>query len=155
MAKVTLKSFEEFIVPEEKARALADLLEQKKNEENQGGLPLSAWPITIEHQDGLWCGSLSNIGPISLSEKQRVHKHNFKSEEDLLRFHKEYGYGAFEAYNLKGYGMVDVKTQFLIKSSQAKLDGGNLIMLNSPHKEQWNDLWSIYESKLDPFYELS
>ncbi len=153
MAKITLKSFEELIVPEDKAKAVSALIEEKKNEENRGGMPLSAWPVTIEHQDGLWCGSLANISTVSMSEKQRTHKYTFKNEEDLRRFHKEYGYGAFNNYNLKGYGLVDVITQFLIKTGQAKIDG-NLVMLNSPHREQWNDLWSIYQSKLDPFNEL-
>ena len=154
MAKIVTKGFEEFIVPEDKARALAELMDEKKKAENSGGLPLSAWPITIEHADGLWCGSLSNIGPISLSEKQRVRKFFFKNEADLQRFHQEYGYSAFKNYNLHSYGMVDVMTQFLIKTSQAKIEDGNLVILNSPHKEQWGDLWYDYQSNLDEFNEL-
>lgn len=154
MAKITLKSFDEFIVQEEKAKLLLELLEEKKLGENSGGLSLSSWPITIEHQDGLWCGSLANISQISLSEKYKTHQYKFKSEEDLLKFHKEYGYGAFSNYHLQGYGVVDVQTQFLIKAGLSKIVNNNIIMLSSPNEEKWKDLWSIYLSRLDPFYEL-
>ena len=154
MAKITLKSFEEFIVPETKAREIYEHLEEKRQEENNGGLPLSAWPITIEHQDGMWVGNLSNLGPISMSDKVRKYKHTFQSEEDIQRFHRDYGYGAFQTINQKGYGLLDVQTQFLIKTGQARIEGSQLVMLNAPHKEKWNDLWSIYQSKLDQFYEI-
>ena len=155
MAKITLRNFEELIVSEEKARALSLELQQRKEEMNAGGLQLSFFPITIDHVDGMWFGSLQDIGPISRSEKSKEIKHNFKSEEDLKRFHNEYGYGVFHNYNLPGYGMVDIRTQFLIKTNQAKFDGNKLIILNSPHKEKWNDLWFVYQSKLDEFNELT
>lgn len=156
MAKVTLKSYEELIVPEETARAIFELLEEKKKEENAGGLPISAWPVTITHEDGMWIGSLANIGQVSLTDKVVVHKHTFKSKEDLERFHKEYGYGAFEPYYQPGYGLVDVKTQFLIKIKQFEVRDNRVTALKLPKEaqEKWMDLWSIYETKLDPFNEL-
>lgn len=151
MAKITLRSYEELLVPEEKAQALSALIEERRDDP----LGLNAWPITIEHEDGLWVGTLAHIGQISMSEKQKVHKHNFKTEEDITRFHNGYGYGKFESLYQKGYGLVDVKTQFLISTGLASIQGDTLKMLNSPHKEKWMDLWSIYEEHLDPFNELS
>lgn len=156
MAKITLKSYEELIVPEERARAVFDLLEEKKNQDNSGGLPLSAWPITIDHEDGMWIGNLSNIGQISLSNNYKILRHTFKSRDDLERFHNEYGYGAFESYHQPGYGLVDVKTQFLIKIKQFELRENKLVALrlSKEMQEKWMDLWSVYETKLDSFNEL-
>lgn len=156
MAKISLKSFEELIVTEEKALAVLEEINTKKQEENGGGLPLSAWPITIEHQDGLWCGSLAHIGPISLSEKQKTIKYTFKDDEDLKRFHNEYGYGFFEQYHKPSYGLVDVRTQFLIKTNQAEFKGDNLIIkkINKDAQEKWSDLWRVYESRLDQFNDI-
>lgn len=156
MAKITLKSYEELIVREDSARLVFEMREEKKKEENSGGLPLSAWPITIEHEDGLWIGNLSNIGQISLSEKTKGYKYTFKSKEDLERFHNEYGYGAFEEYFQPHYGLVDIKTQFLIKIKQVELRGDNLIALkmNKEAQEKWMELWQQYENNLDGFNEL-
>lgn len=145
MAKINLKSFEELIVTEEKAHKVAELLENR-NELNL--------PISIEHEGGIWIGAVSNIATISMADKKRVTEHTFSSREDLERFHKEYGYGVFHSYNLPGYGMVDVQTQFLLKSKQAKIDGNKLVMLNNPNSKKWQDLWYVYQSNLDPFDEL-
>jgi len=145
MAKIVLRSFEELIVSEEKAKKVAELLENK-NELNL--------PISIEHEGGVWIGAVSNIATISLSDKVKTVEHTFSSEEDLKRFHNEYGYGVFHSYYHQGYGMVDVQTQFLIKSKQAKIDGNRLVMLRNPNSKKWQDLWYVYQSKLNSFDEL-
>lgn len=147
MAKICLKSFEELIVPEEKAKKVAEMMENK-NELNL--------PISIEHEGGIWIGAVSNIATISLSNKSGVREveHTFRSEEDLKKFHNEWGYGVFHSYHLPGYGMVDVQTQFLINSKQAKIEGNRLVMLKNPNSQKWQDLWYVYKSKLNNFDEL-
>lgn len=152
MAKIILPSFDELILPEDRAKAIYySVQETKKSDIN-----LSMFPITITHNDGMWVGSMADLDKAKflLENKQRVLKHKFKSEEDLKRFHNEYGYGCFKNYTIPGYGLVDIQTQFLIKTNQAKLENNILLMLNHPHKEKWMDLWEDYKSKLDIFDEL-
>lgn len=156
MAKVSLKSYEELVVSEQTAQNILVLLEEKKNEENSGGLPLSAWPLTIDHDGGMWFGNLSNISQIHLSNQQKTRKYDFKNREDVERFHNDFGYGAFTEEVVPGYGLLDVKTKFLIKTNQAELRDSRLVLLkvDKDVAEKWSDLWFSYEQKLDPFFEL-
>lgn len=155
MAKITTKSFDELIVVEETAKAIYDYLEEQRELEKNGGMALNAIPITIDHKDGIWIGALSNVGQISLTEKTKVHKHTFKSEETLRDFHQKYGYGGNTSKREPGYGLVDVQTQFLINTEQAKITDGRLVMIPCDKKEYWDDLWSIYKSRLDVFDDLT
>lgn len=153
MAKITLRNFEELLVSEERANQLQQLVAEKKLQ----GVQLNIFPVTIETTDKtLWCGSLADIGPITLNTKVvKTHKHNFQSREDLIRFHNDYGYGGLTPEFKPGYGLVDVQTQFLIKTKQFKLEN-QLIKLNLPEDvvEKWQDLWYYYTQSLDEFNEL-
>lgn len=156
MAKIITKGFEELLVTEEKAQALYEFLEEKKDEKE--GLGLSAYPVTIETTDGgLWIGNLSNIGQIFINEKTKVRKNDFKSDETLRDFHQKYGYGGNQSRYEPGYGLLDVQTQFLIGTGQARIEGRNLIRIpiSKEKQEYWDDLWYVYTNeKLDPFGEL-
>lgn len=155
MAKITLKNFDELAVSEERAQAIYEFLEEKRAEEKDGGLPLNMFPITIETLDnGLWVGNLGNIGQISIQEKKKTYKHTFKSEETLVEFHNKYGYGGNTDKFEPGFGLLDVQTQFLIGTGQAKIEDSKLVMIPCEKKEYWDDLWHIYKSRLDVFNEL-
>jgi len=158
MAKITITNFEELIVSEERASNLHELLEEKKELNKQGGLPLSAWPITLESQDQMWCGSLADIKTITMNidTKKRTPKYTFQSHEDLVRFHNEYGYGGLQTEFKPGYGLVDIQTQFLIKSKQAEIRNNQLIhiQVDKDYKEKWNDLFSCYLKSLNEFNEI-
>ena len=117
------------------------------------------FPVTLETNDKtLWCGSLADIGPIILNvtTKPKEPKYKFQSQEDLVRFHNDYGYGGLTSEFKSGYGLVDVQTQFLIKTKQAEIKNNQLIMLSIPDdiKEKWSDLFGIYKTQLDEFNEL-
>jgi hypothetical protein len=117
------------------------------------------FPITLETTDKqLWCGSLADIGPIILNvvTKAKTPKYTFQSQEDLIRFHNDYGYGGLKSEFKSGYGLVDVQTQFLIKSKQAEIKNNQLVMASLPEdvKEKWQNLWYIYTKSLDEFDEL-
>lgn len=155
MAKILLKNFEELLVSEERAHQIQELLVEKKS----AGMSLNMFPITLETNDKqLWCGSLADIGPITLNATtvSKVPKYKFQSTEDLKRFHTDYGYGGLQSEFKPGYGLVDVQTQFLIKTKQAEIINNQLVMTNLPDdvKEKWSDLFGIYKSQLDDFNEL-
>lgn len=155
MAKITLRSFEELLVTEERAEQIQSLINETKSK----GLTLNMVPVTIETNDKqLWCGSLNDIGPITFNAKTvaKQPKYKFQSREDLIRFHKEYGYGGLTSEFKPGYGLVDVQTQFLIKSNQAEIRNNQLVMLDidKNHKEKWMDLYGIYLKSLDEFNEI-
>jgi hypothetical protein len=151
MAKIILPSFDELILSDQKARTIYNSLQEYKNNDSV----LNTLPVTIDHSYGLWIGTMNDLDKSKfMLDKQVTHTHKFKSREDLERFHKEYGYAAFSSYTLTGYGIVDCITQFMIKTGQAKFEGVNLVVLSSPYKDKWNDLWFDYESKLNEFNEL-
>jgi len=159
MAKILLNNFEELLVTEQRANDLHLLVEEKKENYKQGGLPLSAYPITIESTDQMWCGSLADIKTITMNIDTvgRTPKYKFQSHEDLVRFHNDYGYGGLKPEFRAGYGLVDVQTLFLIKTLQADIINGQLVMLSvdKDYKEKFGDLWSIYKQSLDEFDELN
>ena len=155
MAKITTKSYEELLVSEERAKKIQELIA----EAHQNKTPLNMLPITLETNDKqLWCGSLADIGPITLNVNTTIKqpKYKFQSKEDLIRFHADYGYGGLKSEFRPGYGLVDIQTQFLIKSKQADIRDGQLVMLpmDKDSKEKWADLWQIYKQSLDEFQEL-
>lgn len=155
MAKICLKNYEELLVSEERAKQVQELLAEKKSL----GMTLNMFPITLETTDKtLWCGSLADIGPITLNSTTvaKVPKYKFQSTEDLKRFHTDYGYGGLQSEFKPGYGLVDVQTQFLIKTKQAEIINSQLVMTKLPDdvKEKWSDLWGIYTKQLDEFNEL-
>ena len=155
MAKIQLKNFDELLVSEERAKKIQELIATA----HQSKTPLNMLPITLETNDKqLWCGSLADIGPITLNATTvtKQPKYKFQSDDDLCRFHTDYGYGGLQSEFKPGYGLVDIQTQFLIKSKQADIRDGQLIMLpmDKDSKEKWADLWSIYKQSLDEFNEL-
>jgi hypothetical protein len=89
--------------------------------------------------------------------KVKEPKYKFQSQEDLVRFHNDYGYGGLQSEFKPGYGLIDIQTQFLIKSKQAEVKNNQLVMLSIDpnHKEKWSDLWGIYTKQLDEFNELN
>lgn len=155
MAKITTTGFEDLIVTEEKAKDIFDFREEKRAAEKAGGMTLNMFPITIMTTDGrLWSGNLSQIGPILMNETTKVFKHNFKSEEHLKEFHQKHGYGGNQDIYQHGYGLLDVKTQFLIATQQARIEDGKLVMIPNDKKEYWENIWGQYLLRLDVFNDL-
>lgn len=155
MAKIITKNSDEIIVSEEKAIAVSEFLAEKRKEEEAGGMSLSMYPVTVETLDGgLWMGNLNNISQILINENKKTFKHHFKSDESMQEFHTKYGYGGNQDKYEKGYGLLDVETQFLIATGQAKIVDNKLVMASNEKREYWTDLWAIYKSKLDVFNEL-
>lgn len=149
MAKISLKNYDELIVTEK----VADQVRLDKEKDQDSHLP-----YTITHQDGLWIGTIRDIGPISLSEVKRPT--NYLKPGDVERFHVTHGYGKYESKYVQGYGLLDVATQYMIGTKQAKLSTDqygriNLVMLQSNEAiTKWAELWQDYLTKLDPFNEL-
>lgn len=155
MAKIITKNSDEIMVSEEKAIAISEFLEEKRKDEEKGGMSLSMFPVTVETLDGgLWMGNLNNISQILINEKKKTFKYHFKSEESMREFHVKYGYGGNKDKFEPGYGLMDVETQFLLATGQAQIVEGKLIIATGEKREYWSDLWAIYKSKLDVFNEL-
>ena len=149
MAKISLKNYDELIVTEKEADRVR--LDKEKDQE-------SFLPYTIVHRDGLWIGTIRDIGSISLSEIKRPT--HYLKHEDVLRFHNTHGYGKYKTEYVQGYGVLDIPTQYMIGTKQAKLSTDsygrtNLIVLQSNDATtKWAELWQDYLTKLDPFNEL-
>lgn len=148
MAKVSLKNYDELIVNDAEAGRV------RVDKEKDGD---SYMPYTITHEDGLWVGTLRDVASISLTEKRRP-KH-FLKPEDIQRFHTTHGYGKYKPEYIQGYGLLDVATQYMMGTKQAKLVDTNghkrLVMLQSNEAtKKWAELWQDYLTKLDPFNEL-
>ena len=149
MAKISLKNYDELIVTEKEATRVR--LDKEKDQE-------SYLPYSITHNDGLWIGTIRDVGPISLSEIKRPT--NYLKPDDIHRFHVTHGYGKYKTEYIKGYGILDVPTQYMIGTKQAKLSTDsygrtNLVMLQSNEAIiKWAELWQDYLTKLDPFNEL-
>jgi hypothetical protein len=149
MAKISLKNYDELIVTQAEAERVC--LDKEKDQE----LHL---PYTITHQDGIWIGTLRDIGPISLSEvKKRTH---YLKHEDIERFHITHGYGKYKTEHIRGYGLLDVPTQYMIGTGQAKLKTDSsgrtslVVLKQNEATTKWAELWQDYLTKLDPFNEL-
>lgn len=145
MAQIRLKSRISLNVTEEQCKRVFDLCEEYRGSELG-----DKTPITVTHEDGTWSGSLEDIDEFFFTDKSKE-KFKFKSDEDIHRFHQEYGYGgAKEVYNIK-YGLVDVKTQFLIKTKQADISSGRLVYLpmNPDTRKYWRDVWETYQELVD------
>ena len=65
MSKIILKNYDELIVADEVIDMVNTELEAARSKE----FPLNHYPIAINHADGMWCGSLSDISSISSSNK--------------------------------------------------------------------------------------
>lgn len=155
MAKIITKNSDEIMVSEEKAIAVLDFLEEKRKAEETGGMNLSMFPVTVETLDGgLWVGNLNNISQILINANRKTFKHHFKSEESMREFHVKFGYGGNQDKYEPGYGLLDVETQFLIATGQARIVDSKLVMASNEKREYWTDLWAIYKSRLDIFNEL-
>jgi hypothetical protein len=149
MAKISLRNYDELIVTDKEADRVRSDKEKDKD---------SYLPYTITHEDGLWIGSMKDIGGISLSEKRKpIH---YLKREDLQRFHDFHGYGKYKRETVPGYGVLDVSTQYMIGTKQAKLETDtygrvHLVMLKANDATiKWAELWQDYLTKLDPFNEL-
>lgn len=94
--------------------------------------------------------SASQVG-FRMAQEIRTNKRTFKTMDHMLKFDKSHGYGAFKEYVDDDFGIVDVKTQFLIKSGIAKIEKNNLIYLEIDKniKQDWLDLWEDYQNNLD------
>lgn len=149
MAKVSLRNYDELIVTDKEAERVRD--DKAKDTE-------SFLPYTITHTDGVWVGVLKDVGSISLSEKKKPT--HYLKREDVERFHVTHGYGKYKSEHIKGYGLLDVATQYMIGTKQAKLivdayGRTHLIMLQTNDASvKWAELWQDYLTKLDPFNEL-
>lgn len=149
MAKISLRNYDELIVTEKEADRVR--LDKEKDQE-------SYLQYSVTHQDGVWIGTIRDIGPISLSEVKRPT--HYLKREDIQRFHDTHGYGKYKSEHIKGYGLLDVATQYMIGTKQAKLSTDsygriNLVMLQSNEAiNKWAELWQDYLTKLDPFNEL-
>jgi hypothetical protein len=162
MAKITTRNYDELIVSEEKAYEIRELVDVAKKEFLAGGLNLNMRPLFIDTIDGTWSGTLADIGTISDSNKIVRRVGRFKSMETLEEFHAKHGYLSKTSKYEKGYGLLDVKTQFMIETKIAKIvDNGlgkkQLFLIEWKDKEKlkyWSDLWEIYTENLDEFSEL-
>ena len=149
MAKISLKNHGELIVTEKEANKVR--LDKEKDQE-------SYLPYTIKHADGLWVGTIRDVGSISLSEVKKLT--HFLKDTDIERFHITHGYGKYKSEHIPGYGLLDVPTKYMIGTHQAKLSTDsygrtNLVMLQSNEATiKWAELWQDYLTKLDPFNEL-
>lgn len=149
MAKISLKNYDELIVTEKEAEKVR--LDKEKDQE-------SYLPYTISHKDGLWVGTIRDVGPISLSEVKRPT--HYLKREDIERFHVTHGYGRYKSEYIQGYGLLDVPTQYMIGTKQAKLStdshGRTHLVMLQPNEAtiKWAELWQDYLTKLDPFNEL-
>lgn len=149
MAKISLKNYDELLVTEKEAERVR--LDKEKDNE-------SYLPYTITHEDGLWVGIIRDVGAISSSDKRRPA--HYLKREDVERFHNLHGYGKYKNEYIQGYGLLDVATQYMIGTKQAKLvtdkyGRTNLVVLQqNDATAKWADLWQDYLTKLDPFNEL-
>lgn len=149
MAKISLRNYDELIVTDKEAEKVRSDKEKDKD---------SYLPYTITHEDGIWVGTMKDIGSISLTEKRKPT--HYLKREDIQRFHDFHGYGKYKRMFVAGYGLLDVDTQYMIGTKQAKLSTDsygrtNLVMLNSnDHTIKWAELWQDYLTKLDSFNEL-
>ena len=158
MAKITLKNYEELIISDEVAEYVTKDLDEKRT---KAEFPLNHYPLAITHAEGLWSGTLNDIGSISSSSKRTTRTKWFESTEDISRFHNTHGYGQFQNKYEQGYGLVDVKNQLSVKIGKTKLEvihnQKKLVMLQWKDKSKekaWSDLWEVYEKNLDSFNEL-
>lgn len=149
MARITLKNFEVLIVSEEEANMVLTDIKSFNDD-----LPLS---YSITHDNGIWVGTLKDIGPISFTESKRSRQF-FLTEENKEKFHNLHGYGKYQNKYEQGYGLLDVQTQYLIGAGVAKLvedsyGRKSLITQQSPDYNKYDDYWQDYLTKLDSFNE--
>lgn len=152
MSKINLRNYDELIVTEKEA---ARVLSDKEKIKDEFHLSL---PYNITHEDGVWIGTLKEVTSISSSEKRKPT--HYLKREDVERFHNTHGYGRYKSEYIKGYGVLDVQTQYLIGTKQAKLEedtyGRTVLKLLKQNDAtiKWAELWQDYLTKLDPFNEL-
>jgi len=93
-----------------------------------------------------------NKKPVTVEEKKQIaqsNKRTFKDTETLRKFHSVYGYGNFSDKVDREFGIIDVKTQFMIKVGIVAISGNNLVNLpiDPLKKKDWLDLWDDYENR--------
>lgn len=161
MAKIILKNYQELLLPDERAVATRESIEERRKEAEASGMSLNMFPLTIEHVEGVWSGSMADVLQISDSSKVTIRVGKFSSLEGLKSFHEKHGYTNNPNEYVKGYGIVDTKTKYLIDIGRAKLVDNqgrkSLVMIEWKDKntlKKWSDLWEIYESNLDAFGDL-
>lgn len=161
MAKITLKNYQELLLPDDRAVAIRESIEERRKEIETSGMSLSMFPLTVETVDGVWSGSMADVLQISDSSKLTMRIGKFSSVDGVKAFHQKHGYGTNPSEYIKGYGVVDTKTKYLIAIGRAKIvDSSNrksLVMIDWADKDtlrKWSDLWEIYESNLDAFGDL-
>ena len=157
MSKITLSNFDELIVSDDVATFVQNELDQKRS---KAEFPLNFYPLAVSHVDGMWSGTLKEITSISSSNKKSTKLKWFSSTKAIEDFHNQYGHGKFKTKYESGYGIIDVRTQFLLKIGKAKFTihtPPNIIMIEwKDHKAEqgWENLWELYELNLDIFGEL-
>lgn len=144
MAKIKLRSGDTLQVEDEEARRVSAVKQETQ-------LTELSLPTSIQHTEGVWVGSLSDVQQIFLGNI-KDNRIPFESKKDLCMFHVKYG--KHKEYYKKGFGLLDMSTLYRIDNGMVELidDGFGLVLVDrkvDPSTiEELMGKWAMYTSNL-------